>query len=86
MITDLIINAFLLVPYLLLNGFFVLDFNFSLFNNFFDIFNSLSSGIGYVFPIAGLTPIFTISLAIYTFRIVWSIILRVKSFIPTMGA
>lgn len=53
--------------------------------------NALSSmgdvfgAIGYIVPWKGLLPIFTISFSILGFRIMWAFILRIKSFIPTLG-
>lgn len=86
MITDLIINAFLAIPYLLLNSLSALDFSLSLPTDFFKTLNSLAYGIGFVLPVSGLLPIAAITLGLQVFQIAWAIILRIKSFIPTMGA
>lgn len=51
------------------------------FSNMGDVFGA----IGYIVPWKGLLPIFTISFSIVGFRILWAIILRIKSFIPTLG-
>ena len=40
----------------------------------------------YVFPVYAVLPILVISFSIKAFQIAWAIVLRVKSFIPTMGA
>jgi hypothetical protein len=46
------------------------------------IFGTLS----YFFPIMELLPILVLNLAMDSFRIIMALIVRVKSFIPTMGA
>ena len=56
-------------------------FNATLLADVFDLFRCL----GYVIPWAGLLPIFTCSLTYLFFRLTWAVILRVKSFIPTLG-
>lgn len=50
--------------------------------------NTLSNVIqstSYFLPVGALLPIVVISGGLEMFNIVWKIILRVKSFIPTMG-
>lgn len=86
MITDLVLNVFFAIPYLLLSSMSGLDFNVALPDSFFSTLDNISSGVGYVLPVAGLLPIFLVTIGVYTFRIVWSIVIRVKSFIPTMGS
>lgn len=46
---------------------------------------SLTSGLAYIFPMKSIIPIIGIRLGIQMFHISWSLILRIKSFIPTMG-
>ncbi len=46
----------------------------------------LLGGLGYIVPWTGILPIIFISASWVSFRILWAIILRIKSFIPTMGA
>lgn len=48
--------------------------------------NSLLSNLGYVFPIKQLLPILLTSTSVTLFKIVWAVVIRVKSFVPTMGA
>lgn len=86
MITDLIINILMAIPYFLLNGLESLNFNLELPNNFFTILNEFSSGVGYVLPVSKLLPIFFITISLYCFRIYWSLVIRIKSFIPGMGS
>lgn len=47
-----------------------------------DVFGS----IGYITPWKTVITILSISFALVAIRITWAIIIRVKSFIPTMGA
>lgn len=54
----------------------------NVFNWLFDIANA----VGYLLPIKGLLGILALSLTIKGVQIGWSILLRVKSFIPMMGA
>lgn len=52
------------------------------------IFSGLSTityGIGYILPVSRLMPIFTISIVILTVKIGIAVVLRIKSFIPSMG-
>jgi hypothetical protein len=48
--------------------------------------NSLFGAIGYIFPVAALLPIVVMSIALDSFRIIVAIVIRIKSFIPTMGS
>lgn len=43
------------------------------------------AGVTYFFPIRALLPILIFSISLVGFKIVYSLILKVKSFIPTMG-
>jgi len=42
--------------------------------------------VGYFFPVAALLPILIISIAMDLFQIIMAIVVRIKSFVPTMGA
>lgn len=46
----------------------------------------ITNYISYFIPIKALMPILIIDVGLCVFQIVWAIILRIKSFIPTMGA
>lgn len=46
----------------------------------------LLGGLGYIVPWRGILPIFYLSASWVGFRMLWAILLRIKSFIPTMGA
>lgn len=67
----------------LINLFPAMDFSFSqtALADIMDLFRAL----GYVIPWAGLLPIFTSSFLLLGFRLTWSMVLRIKSFIPTLG-
>ena len=86
MITDLIINVFLAIPFLLLSGLSAFDFNLELPANMFEILNDLLVGVSYVVPVVRLLPIFYSIIGIATFKALWSVVIRIKSFIPTMGS
>lgn len=53
---------------------------------FVDTFEGIVQSVGYFLPIQALLPILTITLSLEAFNLAWRIVLRVKSFIPTMGA
>lgn len=84
MITEAIINIFLAIPNLLIA--LLPTTNLSFPDSLTSICDTLFFGLGYILPIGGLMPIFVCSFILSNFRIVWAIILRIKSFIPTMGA
>lgn len=83
MITDTIIRALMYYPLMLINAIPALDVSMS--NEYIDIFKSYMSYVAYFIPVAGLIPIILLNFAIANFRIIWALILRVKSLIPTMG-
>lgn len=84
MITDTIINIFLALPRNLLS--LLPDVNLELpdvaFQELFDIISSLT----WALPVVALMPILVISFMLQGFKIAWSLLIRIKSFIPTMGA
>ena len=86
MITDAIINAFLFVPYLLLSGISSFNFNLTFPADMFEIIKDITCGVVYVLPVARLFVLFQITIALYTFKIAVALVVRAKSFIPTMGA
>lgn len=83
MLTEIIINLFLK----LFQGFISIlpSLNFTIPDDIVDTIFNFFSGITYFFPIKALMPIFTFSLAVTGFKILYSLILRVKSFVPGMG-
>lgn len=86
MITDLIINVLLGLPYLLLSSLEPLDFNIKFPDDIFEILKDLCVGVAYVLPVARLMPILITRIGIAIFKICWASVIRVKSFIPTMGS
>lgn len=83
----MIIKAILLlikVPFLLIIGL-LPKVNITLPSSLFNSLHSLLYGVGYLLPLKGLVPIFVMSLSLSLFKITMAIILRIKSFIPTMG-
>lgn len=83
MITEIIINLFLK----LFQGFISIlpSLNFTIPDNIINTISNFFNGITYFFPIKALLPILTFSIALTGFRILYSLMLRVKSFIPGMG-
>ena len=84
MITESILNILAFIPNALLNN--INTISLSIPDNIFNGLDSIFNCLGFLFPIGGLLIILTLSFTIKSFQIIWSIILRVKSFIPTMGA
>ena len=84
MITDLIINLLLKIPLMLLE--LLPDIDVSLPENVFDGINTFFANVGYALPVLQLMPILIISNALMLFRVAWALVIRIKSFIPTMGA
>lgn len=62
------------------------NIEFSIPDNILDGFVYIAQYINYFVPVAELMPILAISVSLSVFHIVWAIVLRIKSFIPTMGA
>lgn len=84
MITEFILNLLCFIPNTLLNN--MSSLSISIPDNVFDGFNSILGSLGYIFPVKGLLIILGMSFSIKAFQIIWSLIIRIKSFIPTMGS
>lgn len=84
MITEGILNILAFIPNTLLDS--MNTISLSIPDNIFSGLDSIFNCLGFLFPIGGLLIILTLSFTIKSFQIIWSIILRIKSFIPTMGA
>lgn len=84
MITEAILNVIAFIPNLLLDS--MSGISLSIPDNIFDGLNNIFNCLGFLFPISGLLIILGISFTIKNFQIIWAIILRIKSFIPSMGA
>lgn len=50
-----------------------------------DTLINIFTGIGCIIPVGVLFPLLFANLALHGFRLVWAIILRLKSFIPFIG-
>lgn len=83
MITKLIIDFLLLLPNTLLD--LVPHLEIAIPEGIFNSLNSILGLLGFVFPVKGLLVIITTSISIKLFHIIWALILRIKSFIPTEG-
>ena len=83
MIFTAIINLFLL----LFKGLISLlpTLSFTIPTNICSTIANFFSGVTYFFPIRALLPILAFSISLTAFKIVYNLILRIKSFIPTMG-
>jgi len=84
MVTESILYLITSLPNLLLNNIGTINLNIP--NDIFDGLNSIFNLLGFIFPISGLMVILSLSMSIKLFEIVWSLLLRIKSFIPSMGA
>ena len=83
MITDFLFNSITIVPKALLS--LLPDMAISIPDGVFNWILDIARAVGYLLPIKSLLAILGMSLSIRGFQIVWALILRVKSFIPTMG-
>lgn len=83
MITELILIPFIFLAKLIIA--ILPDFTISFPENVLHGINVISQNVGYILPLAGLIKIFNIYLSFQIFRFGFSVVLRVKSFIPTMG-
>ena len=84
MITEALINVFLFLPKLLLQS--LPDIDISIPKDIFDTLQNFLLNLEYIFPIVELLPILVISISLSLFKIAWALVIRIKSFIPTMGA
>lgn len=84
MITEGILNILAFIPNLLLDN--ISSISLSIPDNIFEGLNSIFNCLGFLFPISGLLIILGTSFSIKGFQIIWALIIRIKSFIPTMGA
>lgn len=84
MITEALLSFFLFPLKLILTA--LPEVHVSIPDNIFNGINSFLGGVVYIVPVPELLPILTISLALRTFKIFWALGIRIKSFIPTMGA
>lgn len=85
MVTDAIINALCFVPYKILSSLPLPDIEFALPDDVFNGILQFIQTVAYIMPVKGLLVWVTFTILLDNFRIIWAFILRVKSFIPTMG-
>lgn len=84
MITESIMNMFLFIPRVIIDMIPVTTIDLP--NSVTGVATQLLDGVGYVFPILGLMPILLNSILLDIFKVTWALLIRIKSFIPTMGA
>ena len=83
MITELIIYPFIMLAKLLLSLVPSMDIDVS--DSFLNGLDKITQSVGYILPIPALVNAFNIYLSFLALRLAFSIVMRVKSFIPTMG-
>jgi hypothetical protein len=83
MITEAIINVFLSIPRLLVSVLPTVDTQIP--DGVFSGMTALLYGIAWALPLTALMPILIITFGLDIFRVIMAIIVRIKSFIPTMG-
>lgn len=84
MIVDAILDLILSIPIALLDA--LPDINIEISENVFDGMETFFGSVAYALPVVQLLPILIISNVLMLFRVAWAIVIRIKSFIPTMGA
>lgn len=84
MITEALLNFLFFVPNLLLDSMAGLTIAIPL--GIYEPLLDAIVAIGSLMPVAQLLPILVIEFSVQSFRIIWALIIRAKSFIPTMGA
>lgn len=85
MITEAILSVFLYPISLLILG---LDFVLPTISIPAGVFDGLGTLIGFAaffLPLGSILPIFLIRFGLTNFDLIWKVVLRLKSFIPTMG-
>lgn len=85
MITDLLINILLFVPVNLLKLIPDLTFDLNFDADMFESFKDMVVCLDYVLPISVLLGCFAVKIAVRVWQLPYAILIRIKSFIPTMG-
>lgn len=83
MITDMILKLLIMPVIVLIES--VSAIGFTIPAGVFNGLLLLSENLGYIFPISSILPVFVLKMLLRNARIIWAMIIRVKSFIPTMG-
>ena len=84
MITEAILNVLLTPTKVLLGLLPAVDVSIP--DNAFDNANSFFGALGFFLPLTWIAPIIAMKIALKSARIFMALIVRIKSFIPTMGA
>lgn len=84
MITDFILSILFFIPYSIAKT--MPEINISIPENVFNGIENFVCNVAYVFPIKVLLPIIFISVSVDVFHVTWALVIRIKSFIPSMGA
>lgn len=84
MIIDAILDLILKIPIAFLDA--LPNVNLEISENVFNGMETFFGSVAYALPVVQLLPILIISNALMLFRVAWAIVIRIKSFIPTMGA
>lgn len=85
MITDFILSILVMVPIGILQLLPNLEIDISINNTVFEAFKDMVSCINYVLPLEILFICLGVKLAVRFWALPYAIVLRIKSFIPTMG-
>lgn len=83
MLTELILYPFIFLGRFLISLLPTVSLDVA--ENALDGLSTLSANVGYILPVKGLSEIFVAYLAYLSARVLFSIIIRIKSLIPTMG-
>lgn len=83
MLTELILYPFIVLGRFLISLLPTVSLDVA--ENALDGLSTLSANVGYILPVKGLSEIFVAYLAYLSARVLFSVIIRIKSFIPTMG-
>jgi len=83
MITAFLVNMFIYMNVAFLSV--LPNMNFTIPQGVTDTICGVVQSACYFLPVTLLLPILLFSFGLSTFKVVWAIVLRVKSFIPTMG-
>lgn len=84
MIVDAILNVILAIPTLLLD--FMGELSIEIPSGIISWLDSMVYCLAYLLPISTILVIIVVEFSLMGFHIAWAIILRIKGFIPTMGA
>ena len=86
MITEMVITMFFGLFAFFINLLPVVDITLPENPEIKSAFNTVFQSSSYFLPIVGLYPLFLANFGLNMFNLAWKIFLRIKSFIPSMGA